>query len=158
MWCSAAAAQEQVEFSDINVEASMSAATNSNALQVFPEIEADLQTAIASRVLTSDDASDPTIRIDIRQISLNGNPMLVGSNDFNEIQGVVDISDPNNDIGGQSFPVNIAAYAADQAIPEGYVVIAPSQSDFYTAMINGFADSVVAEVEKLNPATSGGKN
>lgn len=147
---SVAFAAEPLSFSNINVEASMSAAENGNAMEVFPEIITDLQAAVAKRILASDDASDPTIRIDIRQISLNGDPMLTGTNEFNEIQGVVSISDPNNDIGAQSFSVNISAYAADQIVPEGYIAIPPSEEDFYDAMINGFADVVATEIDKLN--------
>ncbi len=149
---SAAYAADPIAFSNVNVEASMSAAENGNALTVFPEIVTDLNTAVSERITASDDDSDPTIRIDVRKVSLNGNPMLTGSNEFNEIEGVVDITDDNNTIGSQSFAVNVAAYAADITVPEGYVTVAPSEEDFYDAMISGFADVVAAQVEEINTA------
>lgn len=149
---SAAYAADPIAFSNVNVEASMSAAENGNALTVFPEIVTDLNTAVSERITASDDDSDPTIRIDVRKVSLNGNPMLTGSNEFNEIEGVVDITDDSNTIGSQSFAVNVAAYAADITVPEGYVTVAPSEEDFYDAMISGFADVVAAQVEEINTA------
>jgi hypothetical protein len=154
---SAAFAQDELVFSDVNVEASMEAAQNGNAMQVFPEITTDLMTAISSRVPGSDDAADPTIRIDIRKISLNGNPMLTGSNEFNEIEGVVAISGKGGNTPGYSFPVNISAYAADIAVPEGYVAVAPSQDDFYVSMINAFADVVAQQALDFNTGLAGGK-
>jgi hypothetical protein len=145
----AAYAAEPVAFSNVDVEASMSAAENSNALDAFPEIVTDLQTAIASRIQTSDDAADPTISIDVRKIALNGNPMLTDDNAFNQMEGVVSITDTNNDVGAQSFAVNVSASTPDQVIPEGYVAIAPSEGDFYAAMIDGFADVVAEQAANL---------
>ena len=75
--------------------------------------------------------------------------MLTSIEGFNEISGVVAISDDNNSIGAQSFAVNVAAYPAEQVIPEGYVSVAPSEEDFYNAMILGFADVVVQQVETV---------
>ncbi len=69
-------ASEEIVFSEIDVTAVMGAAENANALDVFPEIVTDLEQAIASRVQTGSDASLPTTKIDIRQTSLNANPML----------------------------------------------------------------------------------
>ncbi len=151
----AAHADEPVAFSVINVEASMSAAENSNAMDVFPDIVTDLQTAIASRVETSDDGSDPTIRVDVRKIALNGDPMLTGDNQFNQMEGVVSIAGDNNEIGAQSFEVNVSASAPDQTVPEGYIAIAPSEGDFYAAMIDGFAGLIAEQVLTLNTAGSG---
>ncbi|WP_339759422.1 hypothetical protein [uncultured Sulfitobacter sp.] len=146
----AAFASEEIVFSEIDVTAVMGAAENANALDVFPEIVTDLEQAIASRVQTGSDASLPTIKIDIRQISLNGNPMLTSLEGFNEISGVVAIADDNNSIGAQSFAVNIAAYPGDQIVPEGFVAVQPSEDDFYNAMIAGFADTVLQRIDTIN--------
>jgi len=145
-----ASANEEIIFSEINVSAAMGAAENTNALDVFPEIVTDLEQAIASRVQTGSDASLPTIKIDIREISLNGNPMLTSLEGFNEISGVVAIADDNNSIGAQSFAVNVAAYPADQIAPEGFITVPPSEGDFYSAMIEGFADTVVQRIDTIN--------
>jgi len=151
---SAAFAQESPQYSDITVEASLAAAEGSNAMEVFPEIQNDLLSAVSALVPGSDDAQDPAIRIDIRKISLNGNPLLTGSNEFNEIEGVVDIADQTGRATSRSFPVNISAYTSDRAVPEGYVSVAPSAEDFYVVMVNAFAEVVAEQANMLNAAPS----
>ncbi len=152
---SAAFADETIAFSEIDVELSISAAQDANAMTVYPQITADLQAAISDRVMGSDDASKPTIRVDIRKISLNGNTMLDNTKTFNEIEGVVSISDENGSIGAQSFPVNVIATAPTQAVPEGYIAVPPSDADFYVVMINSFADVVAENVANLNTSGEG---
>lgn len=152
---SAAFAAEPVAFSEVNVEASIDAAQDANALMMYPEIVTDLQAAVRTRIVGSADAGDPTIRIDIRKISLDGDTMLPDNKEFNEIEGVVAITDDNGEIGAQSFAVKVAAYPAEQIVPEGYIAVAPSEADFYAAMINGFADVVAQQVDGLN--TAGGE-
>lgn len=149
---SSAYAAEPVAFSAIDVESSIDAAQDANAMSMYPEITTDLKAAVAALVAGSDDAGDPTIRIDIRKISLDGDTMLADTKEFNEIEGVVSITDDNGQIGAQSFPVMVAAYSAEQVIPEGYVAINPSPDDFYRAMIDGFAKVVADQVEELNTA------
>ncbi|UWR17912.1 hypothetical protein [Sulfitobacter pontiacus] len=152
---SAAFADDNVAFSAIDVSSSIDAAQDANAMEYYPQITEDLKAAVAARVLGSDDASDPTINIDIRKISLDGDTMLSDSQEFNEIEGVVDITSPNESIGARSFPVNVAAYSVDQVVPEGYVAVAPTEGVFYEVMINGFADEVAEQVGNLNTAGSG---
>ncbi|MBQ0806162.1 MAG: hypothetical protein KBT65_15070 [Sulfitobacter sp.] len=145
----AAFANEEIIFSEVTVEAGLEAAEDTNALEVFPEIATDLQQAISTRVKFGSDASLPTIKVDLRSVSLNGNPMLTPIEGFNEIAGVVVISDDNNSIGSQSFPVNVAAYPAEQVIPEGFIGVQPSEEDFYNAMILGFADVIVRQLDTV---------
>ncbi|MGY9038664.1 hypothetical protein [Sulfitobacter sp. BSw21498] len=152
---SAAFADEPVSFSAIDVDTSISAAQDANAMEYYPQITEDLKAAVAARVLGSDDASDPTIKIDVRKVSLDGATMLNDGQEFNELEGVVNISSPDESIAARSFPVNIAAYAVDQVVPEGYVAVAPSEGVFYDVMINGFADEVAKQVGNLNTAGSG---
>ena len=136
----------------IDVEASMSAAEGSNAMALYPDITTDIQAAVASRVITSDDAGDPEIRIDIHKVALNGAAILPDTKEFNELEGVVSITGPEGADGGYTFPINIAAYTGDQIVPEGYSAVLPSETDFYEAMVNSFADSVAEGLEKLNPS------
>lgn len=152
------AQDEMFKVSVIDVEASMSAAEGSNAMALFPDITTDIQAAVASRVTTSDDAGDPEIRIDIRKVALNGAAVLPDTKEFNELEGVVSITAPEGTDGSYTFPINIAAYTGDQIIPEGYVAVAPSDQDFYEAMVNSFADSVAEGLTKLNPSGEDSKN
>jgi hypothetical protein len=154
---SLAFAQEAPKFSEITVNASLVAAEGSNAMDVFPQITDDLLSAISALVPGSDNAQDPVIKIDIRKITLNGNPLLTGSNEFNEIEGVVDIADQSGNVEARSFPVNISAYTSDRAVPEGYVSVPPSADDFYVVMVNAFAEVVAERANDLN-AVSGGSD
>ena len=129
-------------YSEIEVTASFSEVDDSNAMEIFPDIENDLRAAISEKLPRSDDAADPIISVDVRSIALNGNPLMTSTEGFNEIEGVVSISDPNTRVVGTSFPVNIAAYPAEQTVPEGYIAVAPSADDFYRVMIDGFAETV----------------
>lgn len=139
---SGAAFAEQPAVSRIDVDSTLDAAQGSNAMMLYPEITTDLQTAIAEKVETSDDAGDPTIRVEITRVSLDGATMLPDSREFNELEGTVVYSDDNGEISAATFPVQVAAYTDDRAAPEGYVLMAPSDEDFYIAMLTTFADTV----------------
>ncbi|MFT6674096.1 MAG: hypothetical protein ACJAVM_000267 [Sulfitobacter sp.] len=149
---SASTAAELPKVSQINVETTYEAAQDTNAQALYPELQTDIQKAVAEMVPTSDDAADPTIRIDIRKIALDGDTMLPDSAEFNQIEGVVSIQG-GSDVGDVTFPVNIIASTADKTAPEGYVLVPPSTEDFYNAMIFGFADTVKMELANVN--TSG---
>lgn len=151
----AATADEMVKISDIDVETSYSAAEDTNAAEKFPEISEDIRAAIAEKVATSDDAGDPTIHVDIRKISLDGDTFLPDEAEFNEIEGVVDIRSPDGEIGALSFPVMVTATTEETALPEGWVQISPSTEDFYNVMIEGFAGAVANSLANVNTAGNG---
>lgn len=151
----AATAADAPKISMIDVEASYSAAQGSNAAETFPQIASDIKLAIADRVETSDDASDPMIRVDIRKVALDGDTIIPDSAEFNELEGVVSISSENGTLGDQTFPINIVAMTDPSVAPEGYFVIAPSTDDFYNAMVFAFADNVAEKLESMNTAGDG---
>ncbi|NNK17323.1 MAG: hypothetical protein HKP51_10525, partial [Sulfitobacter sp.] len=99
----------------------------------------------------SENAADPTVRIDIRKIALNGDTVLPGSMEFNELEGVVSFQ-TNTGEGGQSFPVKVVAVMDDSAIPVGYDAVPPSLDDFYKAMVDGFAMKVAERLGTMNEA------
>ncbi|WP_120505029.1 hypothetical protein [Sulfitobacter mediterraneus] len=148
-----ATAAELPKVSEISVDASYDAAQDSNAAALYPELQTDINKAVAEMVPISDDAADPTIRIDIRKIALDGDTYLPDSAEFNQIEGVVAIEGRDGSVGDVTFPVNIVAATADTAAPEGYFLVPPSTEDFYTAMVYGFAKTVAEELARVN--TSG---
>jgi hypothetical protein len=147
---SAAFAAEGPAISEIRVDASYSAATGTNAQEKFPGIEDDLRAAIAKRIETSTDAADPVISVDLRRIALDGDTMLPDSAEFNEMDAVVSISGNSGEIGAITFTLQVVATSDESAVPEGYIGVSPDPEDFYTAMVNGFADAVASEVEAIN--------
>ncbi|UOA16501.1 hypothetical protein [Sulfitobacter dubius] len=146
---------EDVRISKIDVESSVASMADSNALTFYPDLEEDLRSEIAQRVPLSSDGADPQIRVDIRKIALNGSVMLPETQEFNELEGVVDVSSPTGESSGLSFAVNISAYSGDAVAPEGYVNVPPSETDFYVAMVSTFADVVAEGLKNVN--TSGNK-
>ncbi|MEP2428806.1 MAG: hypothetical protein ABJH99_22590, partial [Tateyamaria sp.] len=86
---SSAFADEKIMVSAIDVESSVSASTEANAMDFYPDLEEDLRAEVAERVPMSSDAADPQIKIDIRKIALNGSTMLPDSKEFNQLEGVV---------------------------------------------------------------------
>jgi hypothetical protein len=148
-------ASEEVRISKIDVESSVASTAKSNALTFYPDLEEDLRSEIAQRVPLSSDDADPQIRVDIRKIALNGSMMLPESKEFNELEGVVDITSPTGESAGLSFAVNISAYSGNATAPEGYVNVPPSETDFYVAMVSTFADVVAKGLTNVN--TSGNK-
>ncbi len=148
-------ASEDVRISKIDVEASVASMAESNAMTYYPDLEEDLRSEIAQRVPLSSDGADPQIRVDIRKIALDGSMMLPGTKEFNELEGVVDITSPTGESAGLSFAVNISAYSGARAVPEGYVNVPPSEMDFYVAMVSTFANVVAEGLTNVN--TSGSK-
>lgn len=147
---SAAFATEGPAISEIRVDASYSAAEDTNAAEFFPGIAGDIQTAIAERITTSDDAADPVVDVDLRSISLDGDTILPDSTEFNQMEAVVSISGNSGEIDSLTFPVQVVAMTDTAAVPEGFVAVSPNRDDFYNAMINGFADAVAMEVSAVN--------
>ncbi|KIN60901.1 hypothetical protein Z945_1884 [Sulfitobacter noctilucae] len=142
-------AAEPPTLSEIDVSASYNAAEDTNAAELFPEIAEDVQIAIAKLVPMSDSAGDPTLRVDIRKVALNGDTMLPDSAEFNELEGVVSFQTRTGEE-GQSFPVNIKAVMDDSAIPEGYAAVPPSLDDYYRAMVDGFAMKVAERIGSVD--------
>ena len=149
---SATYAAEEAKVSNIDVTATMSSSDDGNGMTFYPDIATDIKAAVATRVPSSTDATDPTIRIDVRKITLNGAAMLPETKEFNELEGVVDISSTDGSSSSFSFPIKIAAYSGDQLVPEGYIVVPPSDADFYNAMVEAFANSVADGLENVNTA------
>jgi len=150
-----ACAAEDLRISKIDVEASIDAVSDSNALDFYPDIEEDLRGELAQRLLLSSDSANPQIRIDIRKIALNGSTMLPESREFNELEGVVNITSPSGENSGLSFPVRISAYTGGTIPPEGFINMPPTETDFYIAMVTTFADVVMENLANVN--TSGNK-
>lgn len=146
---------EEVRISAIDIESSVASIADSNALTFYPDLEEDLRSEIAQRVTLSSDGADPQIRVDIRKISLNGSMMLPDTKEFNELEGVVNVTSPTGESSGLSFAVKVSAYSGDAIAPEGYVNVPPSETDFYVAMVSTFADVVTEGLTKVN--TSGNK-
>lgn len=110
---------------EITVSAGPATAEGMNAMTYYPEMEADLQQAIAERVPLSDEPNGYVVQVSLDKVALNG----------------------------ETYPVNLQAESAGPA-PEGFVTINPGPDEFYVAMIVAFADVVAERLPEYMPDAS----
>ncbi len=152
-------ASQDVSLYDVEVRAEQSDFSDSNALKYWPNLEADLQRAIVDRVELSGAAEDPRIEVEISKISVDGDTFLPDSGEFNELEGIVKIyeGDPAVTVQGKagsdqnlpisSSPLRLSARSPEGNPPEGWVMVPPSRDDFYTVMVEAFAEKIVEDIE-----------
>lgn len=155
-----AMAAQDVSLNDVEVKAELSDFKDSNALKYWPDIERDLQQAIIERVELSGKAEDPRVEVEISKISVDGDTILPDSGEFNQLEGVVKIYEGEDAVSVQgknnqesnlpvsSSPLRLSAIAPSGEPPEGWVMVPPSQDDFYNAMVQAFAAEVVEDIEE----------
>ena len=155
-----AVASQDVSLYDIDVRAELSDFADSNALKYWPDIERDLQEAIAERVDLSGKDEDPRIEVEITKISVDGDTILPDSGEFNQLEGIVKIYEGEEAVAVEgrdsqdedgpisASPLRLSAVPPSGEAPEGYVMIPPSQDDFYNAMVEAFARLVVEDIDQ----------
>ncbi|WP_299827326.1 hypothetical protein [uncultured Roseobacter sp.] len=127
--------------SDIDVQAQIEAPQGSNALDLYPTIEADLERALIDRITAlSNDPADPTLTVKIKRVSLDGDTILPDSAEFNELEGYISFQGGSREV---VDTIRLSAHTDESAVPVGYVSIAPSDADFYDALLTAFADRVI---------------
>ncbi|WP_195821924.1 hypothetical protein [Roseobacter sp. MH60115] len=137
--------------SDIDVQAQIEAPQGSNALELYPTIEADLERALIDRITAlSNDPADPTLTVKIKRVSLDGDTILPDSAEFNELEGYISYQGGSREV---VDTIRLSAHTDESAVPEGYVSIAPSDADFYDALLTAFADSIIEKLpaEDIKP-------
>jgi hypothetical protein len=153
-------AQEKT-LSGVEVHADLSAYEDANVLSFWPTLEDDMNKAIASKVIVDDNADAPRISVEINKVAIDGDTVLPDSGEFNQIEGTVtthagvnaqstssaEAADSPDDVIG-SYPLHMTAISGDREVPEGWIVVPPSQDDFYNALIDAYAESVVERIEE----------
>lgn len=154
-----AMAAQDVSLFDVEVRADLTDFVDSNAMKYWPELEADIQRAIVERVNLSGKDEDPRIEVMVSKVSVDGDTVLPDTGEFNQLEGVVTIYEGESAVTVQgkqgaedealiaSYPLRLVAQTAETTAPEGWVMVAPSQDDFYTAMVEAFAMKVVDDIE-----------
>lgn len=155
-----AIASQDVSLYDVDVRAELSDFTDSNAMKYWPDIEHDLQQAIVERVELSGQDEDPRVEVEITKISVDGDTILPDSGEFNQLEGIVKIYDGDDAVTVQgknaldaddpvsTSPLRLSAVPPSGEAPEGYVMVPPSQDDFYNAMVEAFARLVVEDIDQ----------
>jgi hypothetical protein len=137
-----------VPISEVSVNVELEA-VDSNALDRWPEIGADLTTAIlaAAAPYVSDDGR--SVAVVLNEVSLGGTSVLGDGGEFNRLAGWVYVRD---DPAEPPLVSEQIVLQADTFVLGGtsefYIV--PGRPDFYNALINVFATRVVEKVEGTN--------
>ncbi|MEX1234621.1 MAG: hypothetical protein WEB56_06505 [Roseovarius sp.] len=144
--------------SAVEVKADMSAYEDSNVLKYWPTLENDLATAIGSKLTVDDNADAPRLTVEINKVAIDGDTFLPDSGEFNQLEGTVVMHQGSNSVNSGlntdtqdeqtgGYPLRMTAVTGSDDAPEGWIVIDPSQGDFYDALINAYADTVVERIE-----------
>jgi hypothetical protein len=147
--------------SGVDVIVNLSGIENSNALKFWPTLEDDMGKAIVSKVNVDDDAAASRISVEINKVAIDGDTVLPDSGEFNQIEGTVttraglneslstssEAADSPDAVIG-SYPLDMTAVSGDKTAPEGWIVIPPSQGDFYNALVDAYATAVVERIEE----------
>ena len=122
-------------------------------------MEEDITTAIAAQVTVDDAADAPRISVQINKVAIDGDTVLPDSGEFNQLEGTVttheakneassnaEAQDPGAPIG--SYALKMTAVSGEQVVPDGWITVAPSQDDFYNALITAYATTIVERIEE----------
>lgn len=150
-----AIAAEDATVKDIDVSTEIEGVEGANALDYYPDLETDLEKAVAQLVEVTDDPNGYDIDVKVQSVSLDGDTVLPDTQEFNQMEGVVVITSPMTDQDPHSYPVRLIAITNESAVPEGFIQINPSPDDFYNAMVQAFASNVAENLpEFMSGATS----
>ncbi|MBK0328592.1 hypothetical protein I5535_14980 [Rhodobacteraceae bacterium F11138] len=145
---------EEAVVKEVTAKVGIESTQDANVLDYYPQMQADLEAAIRERVPVADDPAGYVVDVILQDVSLNGDSMLPSSMEFNQMEGVVTITSPATNATPQTVPINLRAMAADGTAPEGFIVVPPSEADFYRALIASFADAVADELPKYMRETA----
>ncbi|MEZ5714819.1 MAG: hypothetical protein R3D85_06385 [Paracoccaceae bacterium] len=146
---------ETETFSGLDVKVDLSDYQNSNALVYWPDLEHDLMLAIMEHSNIDKEADVPKISVTVNNVAVDGDTVLPDSGEFNQLTGTVQVFRGNGAMSvgasSQSSPddllrnyfIKVTAVTGDVAVPDGWVLVPPSQDKFYTAMVDAFAMEVV---------------
>lgn len=133
--------------SEVDVTMDLAAIKNEKAAAYWTSAADDLENAIVARVADRTDDDGARVTVDIDALSLADWFETAFNIDQSQLKGhVLLMSAENTHLG--SYDVSVSYPDAVLLMPEGTDVaaIAPDNRDYYTAMINGFADAVVAQL------------
>ena len=143
-FASTASAQD-VKFADIDVTVELSDVENSNALDFWPTLEADMERVMTERVAPMYAPDGLDVDVSVTEVSLSGSNLLSDEGEFNTLQGWVYVRDENNGNLVDNFKINLRAETGQVGLQDGMIVL-PDMKDFYVALLNAFADKTVERV------------
>lgn len=129
---------------EINVEADLNALENVKAAQIWTNIEDDLEEALATRLVDQIDEDGARIQVEMDTVALaNSIEQRVGA-EQSELTGRVHIKVPGF---ANNKKYNLRVTAEEAAIPAGTATLPIGSEEFYTAMVDAFADNIALKLQ-----------
>lgn len=124
---------------------------DASALAYWPNIETDLGTAIAALVVDLPGTANHNVTVRIQELGLDGSPIPSDTGEFNHLRGRVIAIPEGETTPTADFQLELFATAVVPATasPDA-VVISPVEGEFYAALINSFATSVVDRLAMID--------
>lgn len=145
--------------SGVEVSSALSSYEKTNVHKFWPTLNEDLATAISAKLNVDDEADAPRLSVEINKVSIDGDTILPDSGEFNTLEGTITthagINDPNatdktggGDAQTGSYALRMTAVSGESNMPEDWVVVAPSQEDFYKALVDAYATTIVERIKQ----------
>jgi hypothetical protein len=141
------------ELSGIDVETELEDVANANALDFWPDIARDLEEALASATIESEDA--PRLVVRLSEISLDGATVLDTDGGFNTLEGWVYVypdrdadAEPTAALVNDQIRLEASAVPVDTSRP-GRIVILPGDTEFYRALVATFAEVTLRKLDDI---------
>lgn len=144
--------------SGVEVTSDLSAYEDTNVLKFWPTLEEDLATAIVAKLDLDETADSPRISVEINKVAVDGDTNLPDSGEFNQLEGTVTTYEGGNETASTSqdethnsligsYALRMKAVEEDRDMPDDWVGVVASQDDFYEALVEGYATTVVERIE-----------
>ncbi|WP_224823526.1 hypothetical protein [Cognatishimia sp. MH4019] len=144
---SAATAGAATMVSDVNVEADLTAIQDLDAAAHLATLTQDLETAIIERLVNRIAEDGATISVDIDELELANMFETQVDIDSSKLVGDVDI-DVEGNYGDMDYTLSVSARQIEPMLAgEDVQYRMTSSEEFYTLMINAFADNVVEKLD-----------
>ncbi|WP_299731319.1 hypothetical protein [uncultured Tateyamaria sp.] len=133
---------------DVVVETRTPGIEGAASYTFFPNISADLESAIEAGVVTTGLDTDSRIEVQVIELLLDGSKIAPDSEVFNEMRITVDYSHPDNAFPSKIYPIRMSATKAEVIAPANAILVDPNAPEFYKALIASTAARVIEKMPK----------
>lgn len=144
-----ALAEDLPPVTEISSSTDLTAIQNEEAAAYWANLDADLESAIAARLVERLGENGLSIAVKIDEVKLSNALEQVLEPDVSVLAGDVRVNDLGNERMLRSFEISVTARQVMPLLPEGTdVTILPADSpEFYEVLIDAFADGVVRHID-----------
>ena len=144
-----ACAQQPDMIKSINVETSLTDLNNPQAATYWKTLDNDLEAAIAANLVGRLGEDGKEIKIDMNEVELANFVQAQTGAAETSMTGTVNVVDLQDNSNFQTFDLTVTMRQALPMMPPGtdLLVIAPTSSQVYSAMVATFAKAVVDRID-----------